>query len=73
MVIRTPENHGYSERRHQSAPDQWISMLRQMPCVRVEKVVAAREKLRENRLDDERILDETLDRLQEVLLEDHPG
>ena len=48
-------------------------MLRQMPCVRVEKVVAARDKLRENRLDDERIIDETLDRLQEVLLEDRPG
>ncbi len=48
-------------------------MLRRMPRVRVEKVVAAREKLRENRLDDERILDEMLDRLQEVLSDDRSG
>ena len=73
MVIRTPDSHGDPQRRHQSAPDQWTSMLRRMPRVRVEKVVAAREKLRENRLDDERILDEMLGRLQEVLSEDCSG
>ena len=48
-------------------------MLRRMPRVRVEKVVSAREKLRENRLDDERIIDEMLDRLHEVLSEDRSG
>lgn len=70
MVIGTPQSHINPQRGHQSPPEQWISMLRRMPRVRVEKVVAAREKLRENRLDDERILDEMLERLNEVLLED---
>ena len=73
MVIRTPDSHGNPQRGQQSVPDQWISMIRRMPRVRVEKLVAAREKLRENRLDDERILDEMLDRLQEVLSEDCSG
>ena len=73
MVIRTPDSQSEPERGYQSAPDHWVSMLRRMPRVRVEKVVAAREKLRENRLDDERIFAEALNRLEEVLSEDRPG
>jgi hypothetical protein len=73
MVIRTPDSHGDSERTPESVPDRWIDMLRLMPHVRVEKVVSARERLRKNRLDGERVLGETLDRLVEVLSEDRLG
>ncbi len=48
----------------------WVGKVHDLPDIRFEKVKAVRDALRENRYDDQRLLDRAIERLhQEVGLE----
>ena len=44
---------------------RWQDILRNMPDIRLDRVLATRDALKFNRYDDEHILDETVNRLQD--------
>ena len=43
----------------------WHEILKSMPDIRLDRVLATRDALKFNRYDDENILDETVNRLQD--------
>lgn len=64
-MMTSPTPRGRS-RKEQGRPEEWaywLDRIRQLPMIRVEKVVAVREALRDRSYDSPTILDVTIDRL----------
>lgn len=63
MVLEASKTAQSADDAWEEEVRRWVRVVHQLPAVRVGKVVAVREALRQNRYDNEHILEETIKRL----------
>jgi predicted metal-dependent RNase len=63
MVLEASKTARWANEAREEEVRRWVRVVHRLPSVRVEKVVAVREALRQNRYDNEHILEEMINRL----------